>query len=60
MTDLPLLDANVLIDAHQDYYPLDRIRPFWTWLVEMGIAGSIKVPAEIYDEIAPNRGMLAE
>ena len=26
-----LLDLNVLIQAHEDYYPLDRMRPFWTW-----------------------------
>jgi hypothetical protein len=60
LTDLHLLDANALIDAHQDYYPIDRIPGFWTWLVEMGTTGAIKIPAEIYDEVAPFRGMLPE
>ncbi len=26
---LYLVDANVLIRAHEDYYPLDRIPQFW-------------------------------
>ena len=33
-TLLYLLDANVLIRAHQDYYPLDRVRGFWTWICD--------------------------
>lgn len=48
---LYLLDANVLIDAARDYYPLDRVPEFWSWLVRMGMQGQVKVPQEIYDEI---------
>ena len=48
---LYLLDANVLIDAARDYYPLDRVPEFWSWLVRMGMQGQVKVPKEIYDEI---------
>ena len=48
---LYLLDANVLIDANRDYYPIDRVPQFWDWLVEMGERGRVKVPQEIYDEI---------
>ncbi len=55
-----MLDANALIDAHQDYYPIDRIPGFWTWLVEMGTAGTIKIPTQIYDEVAPFSGTLPE
>ena len=48
---LYLLDANVLIDAARDYYPLDRVPEFWSWLVRMGMQGQVKVPQETYDEI---------
>ncbi|MGE0232872.1 MAG: DUF4411 family protein [Flavobacteriaceae bacterium] len=47
-----LLDANVLIRAHGDYYPIDRVPQFWVWLAERGNAKQVKVPFEIYDEIA--------
>ena len=50
---LYLLDANVLIDANRDYYPIQRVPEFWDWLLEMGRNGSIKVPEEIYEEIVP-------
>ncbi len=48
---LYLLDANVLIDANRDYYPIERVPEFWDWLAEMGKLGRAKVPHEIYDEI---------
>lgn len=57
---LYLLDANVLIRAHEDYYPMDRIPAFWDWLLRMAQAGTIKVPREIYGEIARSRGLLAD
>ena len=49
---LYLLDANVLISAHELHYPLDRIPQFWTWLLGMAEAGRVKLPYEIYNEIA--------
>ena len=51
MNLLYLLDANVLIDANRDYYPIERVPEFWDWLVEMGKSGFVKVPEEIYEEI---------
>ena len=48
---LYLRDANVLIDANRDYYPVDRMRPFWEWLLEKAVEGQIKVPREIFEEI---------
>ena len=48
---LYLLDANVLIEANRDYYPIERVPEFWEWLVEMGQLGLVKVPEEIYEEI---------
>ena len=55
---LYLLDANVMIRAHEDYYPLDRIPQFWTWLGYLGENGDIKVPYEIYGEIEVSTGPL--
>ena len=55
---LYLLDANVMIRAHEDYYPIDRIPQFWAWLVSLGDSGTIKVPYEIYGEIAVSTGPL--
>ena len=48
---LYLLDANLLIDANRDYYPIERVPEFWGWLVEMGELGRVKIPIEIYEEI---------
>ncbi|WP_323993256.1 MULTISPECIES: DUF4411 family protein [Nguyenibacter] len=58
--NLYLLDANVLIRAHEDYYPVDRIPQFWEWLLVMAERNRIKTPREIYDEVAPSNGLLAE
>src|SRR5262245_5014861 len=43
-----LLDANVLITAHNSYYPIDTVPEFWTWLVHKGRAGDLKIPLENY------------
>jgi hypothetical protein len=48
---LYLLDANVLIDANRDYYPLQRVPEFWEWLAHHGEAGSLAVPLEIAEEL---------
>ena len=55
-----LLDANVLIRADADYYPLDRIPQFWDWLIEMGNGGEVKIPFEIHGEIAAGTDALAD
>ncbi len=47
-----LFDANTLIQAKNEYYPLEHIPQFWDWLVEQGNAGLIKMPFEVFDEIA--------
>lgn len=57
---LYLLDANVLIRAHEDYYPVDRIPRFWAWLLEMARNNIIKTPREIFDEVTPPPGSLAD
>ena len=48
---LHLLDANVLISANRQYYPLDRVPEFWDWLVYYGAQGQIKMPLEMVEEI---------
>ena len=56
---LYLLDANVLIDANRDYYPIGRIPEFWDWLEYQGNSGSVKVPIEIYEEVRDGTDELA-
>lgn len=57
---LYLLDANVLIDANRDYYPMARVPEFWKWLLHMGREGRIKIPKEICAEVARGNDELAE
>ena len=54
-----LLDANVLVDANRDYYPISRIPEFWSWLAYQGAEGSIKIPLEVYEEIKDGKDELA-
>jgi hypothetical protein len=55
---LYLLDANVLIRAHGDYYPIDRIPQFWAWLRAQAEAGTIKMPTRIFDEVCGSADQL--
>jgi hypothetical protein len=48
---LYLLDANVLITAHNSYYPIDTVPEFWAWLAHKGLAGDLKIPLENYEEV---------
>lgn len=48
---LYLLDANVLIDANRDYYPLGRVPEFWDWLLDCANLHQVKIPMEMYEEI---------
>lgn len=57
---LYLLDANTLIRANADYYPIERIPHFWEWLIERGKEGRVKIPNEIADEITAGRDDVAE
>ena len=52
---LCLLDANVLITAHRDYYPVTGVPEFWDWLLYHAEAGRVKVPSEILDEVKRGR-----
>ncbi|MFN4204159.1 MAG: DUF4411 family protein [Tabrizicola sp.] len=57
---LYLLDANTLIRANADYYPIDRIPHFWQWLIDRGNAGLVKVPNEIADEVTAGRDEVSD
>lgn len=46
-----ILDANVLITAHQLYYPIDAVPEFWDWLVYQAELGNVKMPVETFDEV---------
>ncbi len=54
-----LLDANVLVDAHRDYYSISRVPEFWDWLEHHGSRGVIKLPVEIYEEVKDGKDALA-
>jgi hypothetical protein len=57
---LYLLDANVLIDANRDYYPIERVPEFWEWLENVGENGNVKIPLEVYEEIKDGHDSLAD
>lgn len=57
---LYLLDANVLIDANRDYYPMSRVPEFWAWLADAGKKDRVKIPLEVYEEIKEGDDGLAE
>lgn len=49
-----LLDANILITAQRDYYPIDRVPQFWDWIIHHAKGDRIKIPHPIWDEIIPH------
>lgn len=48
---LYLLDANVLITAHNTYYPIARVPQFWEWIIDNAEYSRIKIPYEILEEL---------
>jgi len=54
-SSLYLLDANTLIDAKRDYYPIARVPEFWGWLIYQGQQGKIKIPIEVYEEFSDTK-----
>lgn len=48
---LYLLDASVLITAHNSYYPVDSVPEYWEWLAYQGEQGRVKMPFEIFEEV---------
>ncbi len=52
---LYLLDANTLIDANRDYFPVQRVPEFWDWLYDLAEKEVVAVPVEIYEEFAKSK-----
>lgn len=48
---LYLLDANALIDAEEYYYGFNQVPQFWEWLLAECMAGRVKMPFEIWQEV---------
>ena len=46
-----LLDANVLIDAHNKYYAIDMVPEFWDWLLHCAEHHLLAMPLEIFEEV---------
>lgn len=57
---LYLLDANTLIDANRDYYPIGRVGEFWAWLLHMAETGLVKLPREMCEEVEQGTDDLAQ
>jgi hypothetical protein len=55
-----LLDANVLIRAHEDYYPIERVPQFWQWLQTKADEDRVKIPFEIHGELSVYAGPLKQ
>lgn len=51
-----LIDANVLITAHNTYYPTNRLPEFWSWLLHQAEAGHVKMPREVIEEVLSGSG----
>jgi hypothetical protein len=52
---LYLLDANVLITASREYYPIDQVPEFWSWLQYQATSGFVKIPLEVIEEVRAGR-----
>jgi hypothetical protein len=52
---LYLLDANVLITAHNTYYDIEGVPEFWQWLRHQGENGNVKMPLETVEEVLGGR-----
>lgn len=55
-----LLDANVLIEAKNDYYSFDVAPGFWAWLLEMHAAGAVASVPAVRKELVRQDDELAE
>lgn len=52
---LYLLDANVLITANSQYYPIDQVPEFWGWIQHQAADGHVKIPLEVMEEVKAGR-----
>ncbi len=57
---LYLLDADVLIFANSEYYPIDRIPQFWAWVEDKARQGLVKMTWENYKEVDGYKDSLSD
>lgn len=51
MEVIHLLDANVLINANRDYYPVGAVPEYWVWIMHLAEQGVCKMPNETFAEL---------
>ncbi|MBK9124909.1 MAG: DUF4411 family protein [Chloroflexi bacterium] len=52
---LYLLDANVFIQGHKDYWPIDQFPEIWEWFCYVGRRGDVKILRVNFDEVQAGR-----
>lgn len=50
-----IVDACVLMTAHNTYLAIDQVPEYWEWLSFQGSSGNVKIPYEILGEITDGR-----
>lgn len=60
MAKLYLLDANILINANRDYYPIEAVPEYWAWLCHLAAEGIVKMPVETFDELRRGKDALVK
>ncbi len=53
-----VVDADVLIRANADFYPVDRVPQFWTWILRQAQSGTVKMTQQNFDEVAGSLDIL--
>ncbi|MBL9065008.1 MAG: DUF4411 family protein [Sphingopyxis sp.] len=57
---LYLLDADTVITADRDQYPLRRFGLFWDWLHYQAQRDVVKIPWEQFDEVVSGKGEIVD
>lgn len=57
---LYLLDTSLLVQAKDEFYPMQRFWQVWDWLEAKALVGQIKIPREIFNELLDYEDELAE
>ena len=57
---LYLLDADTIITADRDQYPLKRFSLFWDWLLYQAENNAVKIPLEQLEEVITGKGDIVE
>lgn len=57
---LYLLDADTVITADREQYPLRRFGVFWDWLLYQAESNAVKIPLEQFEEVTSGKGEIVE